>query len=210
MRLLAWPLAAAIIAAFSPAIAKDDILPVKPLSAIVDLQTAAGGHICSGFYVGDGLMVTASHCVSDFAPFYKAQFRDGSIAVARIAVIANVEEGFDDFAILRLTTRDNRPINSLSIQCDVPDIGDEIHMAGFPGDEGYTVVWGRVSQPLHAWAVWKRPIFGINISSYGGFSGSAVMNTKDEVVGILVGSEPGNKTLAVAVPMAKVCTMLGI
>lgn len=206
MRLLNAALAAiAFLFLASPVSAE-----IEPaLSPIVDIQTSGGVHICSGFYVGNGKLVTASHCVNDYAPGgYKARFTDGTVVDIYIGVIADVDRKFDDFAIM-IFQEPKKKIRPMPLHCGLPAIGDVVIMEGYPMDMGYTKVWGRVSGEAHDWGPWPH-VFGVNLAAINGFSGAAVQNEKGEVVGILVGGPTRNLSLAVAVPMTKVCAMLDV
>ncbi|MBN8997739.1 MAG: trypsin-like peptidase domain-containing protein [Rhizobiales bacterium] len=181
--------------------------PEPALSPVVDLQLVSGKHICTGFYVGNGRVVTASHCVDDFAETYKIKFTDGTVADAHIAVIADWKRGFDDFAILTFA-EPKTPIRPLQLRCEVPAVGEYVSMTGYPSDMGLTTVWGRVSGGLSTWGPWPA-VFRVDIAAIGGNSGSAIVDGEGRVVGILVGGYR-DTSFSVAVPMTKVCAMLDI
>lgn len=182
----------------------------KPYAPPKDPIVMAGDG-CTGWYIGNNLFVTASHCVE--GPNMVFTFKDGSQVKGKLAILSNLYAGFDDFAVFKATDSVGYSL-SLAMKCDtVPNIGDSLHMTGYPGGKGgigRTTMWGRAAsevQPQHG--LWPG-VYTVQISSLGGFSGSPVMNEAGKVVGILVGSEPENKTIAFVQPIGKLCGILGL
>ena len=173
---------------------------------------------CTGFHIGDGLIVTAGHCAigASTKAFY---FRDGQRGGATVALSSNPLTGFEDFAVFRASNAE--AINAVHLDCGATIIeGMAVRMTGYPGVSkkegsdgfGRATVWGRVAAseilPSDPW--WRKPVLRVNISSMGGFSGSPVFSERsNKVIGILVGSMNDNHSLAFVQPLAPVCAMLG-
>ena len=176
--------------------------PKPELSPVVQIN---GG--CTGWHAGDGMIVTAGHCISRMADF-DIVMSDGSSVTGVLAFFSHSSLG-DDLAVIKIATVPNQ--GSLEFSCGpVPPVETVIHMTGYPAVYGLATVWGRVAGEPHALAGYWRIALPINISSYGGFSGSPVMTEDGLVIGVLVGSMPENKTLAFAVPTHRLCGLLAL
>src|ERR1043166_2251423 len=94
-------LAAALIAFFAIPAAADDAAPPVPANPVVRVGDVKDRWFCSGFYVGDNTVITAGHCFfgDNLAPAYHVRLDNGEVADAVLAVMSNVEAGFDDYAI---------------------------------------------------------------------------------------------------------------
>lgn len=191
--------------------------PVPPFSPIPQTLSSTimvnGG--CTGWYIGNDLMVTASHCLSTDGTRPKVRFSNGKEGIAGVVYLANLEEGADDFAVLRLHVDPKGFMEPMKIACGgLPSIGTEVYMTGFPGGSrlgiGEFTVTGTVARANGPFYQWPH-VIGINMTSYGGFSGSAVRRASDDrVVGVLVGSVPESRTIAFMVPTTKLCHVLEI
>lgn len=192
-----------LAAAMSLGVAFADPIPApEPISPVVQID----GN-CTGFHIGGGRIVTAGHCISKMSGF-KVLLSDGREVGASLVMYSEPRRG-DDMALLRVSVGG---IESLGLSCGAPPaVGTEIHMTGYPGGFGLSTVWGRVASaprdytPIGGW----RDAIPINISSFGGFSGSPVMTADDKVIGILTGSLVENKNLAMAVPAYRLCEFIG-
>ena len=181
-----------------------DELPPAFLSPVVHIN----GN-CTGFSIGGGMIVTAGHCVSGLDG-YKVVLEDGTELAGVLMLYSNTRVGGDDLAVIRVSPPDN--LQDLDLWCgQTPPAGTEVHMVGYPGFYGRAEVWGRIAggeQPYQGY--WERGAFKVNISAFGGFSGSPVMATgSDLVLGVLVGGLNGQMDLAIAVPSHRLCDLVG-
>jgi S1-C subfamily serine protease len=161
---------------------------------------------CTAFYIGHGgLLVTAAHCV--FSRFTEQfTFTDGTTVTGTLAFLANVETGHDDIAVYRISDALIRP---LKVDCTIPVVGSIVHMTGYPGVYGRATVWGRIADegPPKPKGYWPA-VIKINISAFGGFSGSPVMDESGAVRGILVGGLGAQPNLALMVGTPRLCELI--
>lgn len=163
-----------------------------------DQITAA---MCSGFLVGEDILVTAGHCVEtqDDCNSYKWVFdyqvtSNGSIAKLTKESVYSCKQIIgrqlnsltkEDFAVIKLdrkvTGRTPMKLNSKGN----PNVGDEMIVLGHPTGLPQKIAGGAEVKAL------AEKFFYSNLDTYGGNSGSAVINARTyEVEGILV---RGNK-----------------
>jgi len=156
-----------------------------------DQPTAAN---CSGSLVGEDLIATAGHCVSNsdcsrYSFVFGFRMSNAGAAPTTVAaddvynckeIVAREYTGAQDYALVRLDrrVRGHRP---LALQQTPVQPGDEIYVIGHPSGLPTKFADGaRVRSQ-------QGTYFQANLDTYGGNSGSAVFNaTTNEVVGILV------------------------
>ena len=195
--------AAAILFATTSIDADEPPAPPTPLSPVVHIEG------CTGFHLGDGLIATAGHCVTKLAG-YDVVLEDGTVLKGTLMLYSDARVGGDDMAVIRVSPPDH--LKELDLWCGAtPPAGTEVHMIGYPGFYGLAEVWGRIAGGKQAYeGYWSRGAFKVNISAFGGFSGSPVMATgSDLVLGVLVGGLNGQMDLAIAVPSHRLCDLVG-
>ncbi|WII70990.1 serine protease [Bdellovibrio sp. 22V] len=156
-----------------------------------DQPTAAN---CSGSLVGDDLIATAGHCVSNsdcskyaFVFGFKMNSAKSGPETVPASEVYNCKEivareftGQQDYALVRL----DRPVRGhriLSLQKTPVQPGDAIYVVGHPSGLPTKVADGANVRAQ------QKGYFQTNLDTYGGNSGSAVFNAEThEVVGILV------------------------
>lgn len=200
--MLARIIAAAIaVVCLSAATVASPIPP--PLSAVVQID----GN-CTGFHIGGGRIVTAGHCIGKLAGF-KVAVEGGATYAGTLAMYSS-HRFADDLAVIRVPELAN--VAALQVSCGAsPPAGTDVHMSGYPGVYGLATVWGKVAGLPRGYAAigaW-RDALPVNISSYGGFSGSPMMTEDGKVIGVLVGHVREAHTLAMAVPAYRLCEMVG-
>lgn len=169
-------------------------------------------YACSGFLVGPDLLVTAGHCGVNvgevkneehmYCDAYKWLFdfqktADGSVQLKDIdpsryyhckkIIQAVVEElpPFRDFALIQLdrSVMDRAPLKLAKIPAQ---LGDSVFMLGHP--------FGLpLKHTRNAHVIFHEPTsraYVTNLDAFEGNSGSAVFNSKDEVIGILTNGTP--------------------
>jgi hypothetical protein len=152
---------------------------------------------CSGFQVGDDLIVTAGHCIQrkrdcrstafvfDFdmtsSNTVRSTFASDDVYFCD-SIVARVETGTNDWAVIRV----DRPINGHGAlplrRSGSVGLGDSVTLIGHPYGLP-TKVAGNATVRANG----ASSYFEANVDAYGGNSGSAVFNTvTHEVEGILV------------------------
>jgi len=160
---------------------------------------------CSGFLVGEDLLVTAGHCirsVSDCDKFrwvfdYKMEDEENiNLEIPKENVFKCVEVvsralnswgDKNDYALVRLDRAvEGRPVLKYRKKTDVaPEEGDHLVVIGHPTGLPTKIADGAAIRKL------MSPVYlTANLDTYGGNSGSAVFNAESGVVeGILVRGE---------------------
>ncbi len=149
---------------------------------------------CSGSLVGDDLIATAGHCVTQYdCSTYQFVFgyrmtKDGQVpehipdadVYSCRSVVAHKLNGSQDYALIQL----DRPVQNrepLKLQVQAVHAGDDIYVIGHPGGLPTKLADGAKVRSDFG------DFFNSNLDTYGGNSGSAVFNAKThEVVGVLV------------------------
>jgi len=157
------------------------------------------GAFCSGFLVGEDMIATAGHCVTDelkcattsFAFGYKmngptaAATDVDSSEVYKCAKIIKREQVNDgqDYALIKL----DRPVKGhriLKLAAKAPQVQDSVFVIGYPSGIPVKIAGGAGVRSV------KNGFFMANLDTYGGNSGSAVFDSKTlEVAGVLVRGE---------------------
>lgn len=171
---------------------------------------------CTGWYVGNGLVVSAGHCVLgdvDKAVTMLFTKTDGTVQKAKGHVVAWGHPAFTyDYSVIKLFDDVDAKPMSLDCKADLY-VGREVFMTGYPLGGVETTLTGRVSTkafkaPFGGFEA--RKLVGINISSVGGFSGSPVTDAAGDVLAILVAGFPMQPSLALALPVSELCPILDL
>ena len=160
------------------------------INSVVVICDQFGGH-GTGWYIGDGLIVTAKHVVANtnMTYYYVEKNTDG--VQKNLEIVFKSE--FLDFAVLR--TKHEHNLTPVVLAQENAKVGDSIFMIGHPQEltwaysEGYVmqseiVFTGRIGD------YFKGEYMAMNIARFGGSSGSCVWNSKGEVVGLLTAMLP--------------------
>ncbi len=152
---------------------------------------------CSGFQVGDDLIVTAGHCIRrkrdcrstafvfnfdmTSSNTVRSNFPSDDVYTCK-SIVARVETGTNDWAVIQV----DRPINGHGAlplrRTGSIGLGDAVTLIGHPYGIPTKVAAGATVQENGA-----GQYFQANVDAYGGNSGSAVFNSvTNEVEGILV------------------------
>lgn len=143
--------------------------------AVFLLEIKDTGH-CSSFHIGEGLVLTAAHCVSD-REIEIIHLDEETTVVAPRVLFDNDQQ---DIAILLVPEAKDFPTAVLG---DVPQVGERLTTIGFPGywplktiDVGYVIGLGILDE--------TSVIFG-NGNAYPGESGGPVLDERGFVVGLV-------------------------
>lgn len=164
----------------------------------VEQNTAA---FCSGFLVAPDIVVTAGHCVTDLKDCTTTSYAFGfaltmpgvqptSLPASEVysckeLIHSQHPSNGADFAIIRLDrpVANHRPL-AMRTSGDVA-VGDSLAVMGYP--EGLPL---KIAAGAAVRAVADPAFFRANLDTYGGNSGSAVVNTlTHEIEGVLVRGE---------------------
>lgn len=149
-----------------------------PAGAMVKVLTKSGGH-GSGFHIGDGYIITATHVVKDAD---KLQLKTSLGGTAEAEVLwANKAY---DIALLRLTGPVN--LETAPLSCRVPEVGETIVAKGNPAADEFVTVWGRIAGREREFGPW-RSVVVTDIAVVPGQSGGPVLDSSGNVIGVTVG-----------------------
>lgn len=153
---------------------------------------------CSGFLVGENLLVTAGHCIKNQSSCrsykwvfdYKVEFEDqfdfnvpatSVYSCKRIIKTVLDRNTMDDYALIELDRKvtDRRVLNYRT--SGKPAVGDKLVVIGHPSGLPSKIADGAEVRSL------EGKYFSANLDTYGGNSGSAVFNASTGTIeGILV------------------------
>ncbi|MBX2986434.1 MAG: trypsin-like peptidase domain-containing protein [Bdellovibrionaceae bacterium] len=155
------------------------------------------GAMCSGFLVGDDLLATAGHCITESScesnsfvfNYHMTNAETAPTVVAQsdvyrcTQVLSRELTNNQDYALVKL----DRPVEgrrALRLAANPVQLNDGIYVVGHPSGLPTKVAGGASIRRL------ETGYFVANLDTYGGNSGSAVFNTEtNEVIGILVRGE---------------------
>ena len=163
-------------------------------------------YACTGFLVGPDLLVTAGHCSVNSGEIFNAtdkyceaytwlfdyQYkRGGEIDTINIdkdriykckQIIYASFDGVKDFALIQL----DRPVSNrsyLTLATKELRPRDRVNVLGYPTGMPLKRAPGRVLDK-------NEDLYIINADAMAGNSGSPVLNTENEVIGVLIGGRP--------------------
>ena len=157
------------------------------------------GGWCSGFLVGEDIVVTAGHCteatddsVKDIAFVFGYTVDAAGETPSKIAesgvyfgknVIKHRLDSGGDFAIIQLDRKVPAGVaKPLAVAATAPAVDTEIVLVGYPSGLPCKAAGGDAKVMEHASDAWLRT----NCDAYAGNSGSAVVDSSGAVIGILV------------------------
>jgi|GEM_PF-4571601 S1-C subfamily serine protease len=132
---------------------------------------------CSGFIVGKNVIATASHCISYNGQAItkgKVVYTDNVAVDFKVIKIGGTFAG-NDWALLQADTG-TREV--LKFMIDVPHVGDIVKSIGHPNGVPYQVE--SIGQ-----IVFVGQVYRMACKNYPGESGSPVLDSNNEVIGIL-------------------------
>jgi S1-C subfamily serine protease len=154
---------------------------IPPDDRIVLLNTST--HACSGFVVAKGFIMTAGHCATKSENVQNVYFADGRIAHYDIVYDVFISDCAHDWALLKTDTSNIRPLKVA--EADAQPFNEVIHI-GHPLGMSKTYVHKTYVLQLNKDMEFLE-IFG---SAIPGESGSALLNMKGEIAGVVVCTDP--------------------
>lgn len=162
----------------------------------------------SGFYIGNGIVITAAHVV-DGAQKATLKLQSGELIDAEILWLNKSR----DVAALKIgptTALDPAPVS-----CTTPQPGDMIYSEGNPANIEFVTVWGRVAGEARSLGPWKS-VVPTDMTTIPGQSGGPVFNEAGEVVGITagvmvlpMGFSASLVSVGYIVPASTICELMG-
>jgi S1-C subfamily serine protease len=171
----------------------------KSMRSVVTIYHPANRILASGFYIGNGIIVTAGH-VAEIENLEKVIFEDGD----EYGILKQIAHPDYDCGLLII----NDP-NKPELKFDLAEVqrGEEIFVLGNPGGLTFISTKGMVGGRV------RRALFGdvilvvSNTISASGSSGSTVIDKDGDVRGVHVGWA-GTKNFTVYVPSNKILEAL--
>ena len=147
----------------------------------------------TGFIVDKarGLVMTNAHVVGRAAVgSYFITFHNGKQAEAKSVYY----DPYADYAILRVMPNElPEDIEAIKFANDAPKLGDKVFMFGNTESRGFSFHTGYLSNLYDVSGDMPQGTYVVNMNSTGGASGSPLINSNNEAIGILYG---GGKTFA--------------
>ena len=138
----------------------------------------------SAVYIGNGYFLTAAHILADNQSELVMETNIGQTLVADLLWTSTAY----DISLFFFNDYDLVHIESYNINCSSLSIGDELRFVGNPTNLEFINTWGRVSaKEMQVPNMWKRAI-PVNATILPGMSGGAVVDDKNDLRGINVGT----------------------
>ncbi|HUF30842.1 MAG TPA: serine protease [Gemmatimonadaceae bacterium] len=168
---------------------------------VVESGSAAKSTLGSGFFVGDGLVVTNYHVISRLvtdSARHRAELTDtrGETHPVRVLAIDVVHD-------LAVVHSDASPRSTFDIKPVELDQGERLYALGHPHDLGLTITEGTYNGPLK-YVLYPKILFSGSLNP--GMSGGPAIDTGGRVVGVNV-STAGNE-ISFLVPVDRVIALL--
>lgn len=169
--------------------------------------------VCTAFYVGTDMLVTAGHCVrKDPNAAYTVVADNGRVFEAKVAGFSNPDLGLEDWAMLRIAEApaEWKPAE-LDCSRKAPPLGTPVRTEGFPGPEGseFRVTFGWVDGLTAIFFDWLHPVMHLQMPVAPGNSGGPVIRMSDgAVLGIVTAYNTEFPQFSIATPIGVVCGIL--
>lgn len=179
-----------------------------PYQSIVFIEDGQG-YIASGFYIGDGLVLTNGHVANkaydakqpEKMRIYPGRGLNGSsknnpFGAFKVKAIHIPSDYLDnsyqvehDYAVLELDKNDlGQEIDTMVVPSKLSyqggQVGQEVMLAGYPGDKKETM-WKSLGTIVKS----KEKVLTYSNDTAGGSSGSPILNTKNDVIGMHAAGE---------------------
>lgn len=169
-----------------------------PIKSTVKIVVSIGHG--SGVGIAPGLIATAGHVV-DGASEVKVLTEDGKEQVGQVVLFDKV----DDVAFVRVP--DAAAVGVSALACRTPVVGEMVELHGSPLSVDFITTWGRVAGLARQIGPWRLGII-VDATIAPGDSGGPVLDSRGDVLGIIVGLPTANGSafaFTIAVPSLTVC-----
>lgn len=205
----AFVLLLGMAAAYSP-----DKLPVQSMHSPTMVIPGVG----SGFYIGDGKVVTARHVTRALAR-RAALEGDAPIEIMdedgnKYEAVVLWENDEYDIAVLQLKGPTPTAEHAARLTCRMPIVGEPVTLEGNPLDFHFVQTRGSVASAVHiggTFPMWHEWFFA-DLTSLPGNSGGPVYEQHGKVIGILVGGLVKTGVpihMSIVVPAGVLCRLMG-
>lgn len=198
-------LRSALAAALSLGLASSSLANPANIADPTVLITIKDVGTCTGFVAetnfGD-MIITAGHCAED---------ANGGLVTAtdNLGNVYGVDLAYFDklHDVSIWSAPSTKPASTdFTLACHATvNVGDEVSMTGYPLDFGRVTVNGKIAAEPSPWSGWPS-VYRVAMFAAPGNSGSAVTNSKGEVIGILVGGDPHWPGMSMVVPIKYACS----
>jgi serine protease Do len=138
----------------------------------------------SAVYIGDGYFLTVAHSIQKDQTRVVIETSIGQKSVAEVLWSAKDY----DVSLLYSEFYSDINIQSYTLDCNKLSVGDELRFIGNPANLDFVTTWGRVAgNPITDTPLWKK-VTPVNTTILLGMSGGAVIDNKDRLKGINVGT----------------------
>jgi S1-C subfamily serine protease len=172
---------------------------------VKQLKDGPQAGVGSGVYIGNGIIITAAHNLTDAVSF-KIRSDAGDIQSGEVLWVNT------DYDIAAVRPANAGRFKAAQLSCREPLLGEEISAVGNPVGIEFVTMRGYVSGGERAAAPQWKSVFITDLTTIGGMSGGATYSRAGELIGITVGTLGFNAPaggLGFAVPGSTVCRLLG-
>jgi S1-C subfamily serine protease len=171
----------------------------EAMQSVVAVWSEHTAYPASGFYIGEGVIVTAGH-VAEVEGVNEVVFEDGT----RCKVLERIAHGEYDCGFLIIESV-NKP--ALKFDDEVLLRGDTVYLLGNPLDMKFFVSKGIVSGRNECYKFFGEvQLIGHDANMASGSSGGLLIDTEGEIVGVQVGTS--GSTFGFAVSKEDILTAL--
>jgi S1-C subfamily serine protease len=182
----------------------------QPFKALQSSRSCPERGHGSGVYIGDGLVITAAHVVTNIEGDFKVKTETGNVIKAELLWSSAAR----DVALIRVSGTNGLSVARLD--CVTPQVGERIHARGNPLSVEFFSTWGHVSTVQRTYGHWLEAV-GVNMTVLPGMSGGPVFGESGAVVGIAVGvlmapsgfGSAAPTGVGLIVPGSTICQLLG-
>lgn len=160
-----------------------DSLPGPDVRIELHMKNGQGG-TCSGVYLGDGIVLTAKHCIPDELASATVIFDNNGNDDGSPSIDAMVLWKSDKTDIAAYKISVNIPVKSASLACRAPVIGENIEVVGNPLGLTFIHTWGRVAGVSRTSPDGEQYLVPIDAMISSGNSGGPVYDSTGRVIGI--------------------------
>jgi S1-C subfamily serine protease len=164
--------------------------------------------IGTGFFISPTLIATASHQVADsgaVAVKVTVYLHNDTSIKAKLPVVAQAE------GVAILAVPDAIQSKYLLLRDNVPDVDAKVSTIGCQKDRGRLTREGEVMQQVNTNSgqqIEFTDLIPLNLPIKVGFSGSPLLTTNGEVVGVIYGFDEHSESLSYAIPSSRLLQIM--